>query len=98
MYLHNLYSSPSIIRMIKPRRMRRAGHVTRMGGKRNAYRILVGNREGKRPLGRLRRWWVDNINMDVRAIGWDGRDWLDLAEDRDQWRAVVNAVMNLQVP
>jgi hypothetical protein len=82
--LHNLYSSPSIIRMIKCRRMRWAGHVARMGEKRNAYRILVGNPEGKRPLGRPRHRWVDNINMDVREIGWDGGDWIDLAQDRDQ--------------
>jgi hypothetical protein len=66
--------------------------------KRNAYRILVGNSEGKRPLGRPRRRWVDNIKMDLREIGWDGRDWIDLAQDRDQWRVLVNAVMNLQVP
>jgi hypothetical protein len=64
--LHNLYSSPSTIRMIKPRRMTLAGHVARMGEERNAYRILVGNPEGKRPLGRLRRRWVDNIKMDLR--------------------------------
>jgi hypothetical protein len=96
--LHNLYSSPSIIRMIKSRRMRWAGHVTRMRAKRNAYRILVGNPEGKRPLGRPRRRWVDNIKMDLREIRWDGIDWIDLAQDRDQWRALVNAVMNLRVP
>jgi hypothetical protein len=69
-----------------------------MGEKRNAYRILVGNPEGKRPLGRPRRRWVDNIKMDFKETGWDGGDWIDLAEDRDQWRAVVNAVMNLRVP
>jgi hypothetical protein len=68
------------------------------GGKRNAYRILVGHPEGKRPLGRPRRRWVDNIKMDLREIGWDGRDWIDLTQDRDQWRALVNAVMNLRVP
>jgi hypothetical protein len=96
--LHNLYSSPSIIRMIKSRRMRWARHVARMGAKRNAYSILVGNPEGKRPLRRPRRRWVDNIKMDLREIGWDDRDWIDLAQDRDQWRALVRAVMNLQVP
>jgi hypothetical protein len=64
-------------------------------GKRNAYRILVGNSEGKRPLGRPRRRWVDNIEMDLREIGWD---WIDLAQDRDKWRALVNAVMNLRFP
>jgi hypothetical protein len=94
---HNLYSSPSIIRMIKPRRMRRAGHVARMGTRRNAYRILVGKPEGRRPLGRPRRRWVDNIKMDIREIGWDGRDWIDLAQNRNQWRALVNTVMNLRV-
>jgi hypothetical protein len=72
--LHNLYCSPSIIRMIKSRRMRLAGHVARMGEKRNAYRILVGKPEGKRPLGRPRRRWADNIKMDVREIGRDGLD------------------------
>jgi hypothetical protein len=96
--LHNLYSSPSIIRMIKSSRMRWAGHVARMGAKRNACRILVGNPEGKRPLGRPRRRWVNNIKMDLGEIGWDGVDWIDLAQDRNQWRALVNAVMNFQVP
>jgi hypothetical protein len=96
--LHNLYFSPSIIIMIKSRRMRWAGHVARMGEKRNAYRILVGNPEGKRPLRRPRRRWVDNIKMDLREIGWDGMDWIDLVQDRDQWRVVVNAVMNVRVP
>jgi hypothetical protein len=66
--------------------------------KMNAYRILVGKPEGKRPLGRPTRRWVDNIKMDLRQIGWDGRDSMDLAQDRDQWRALVNAVMNLRVP
>jgi hypothetical protein len=96
--LHNLYSSPSIIRVIKSRRMTWTGHVARMGERRNAYRILVGNPEGKRPLGRPRRRWVDNIKMDLRKIGWNGGDWIDLAQDRDQWRAFVKAVMNLRVP
>jgi hypothetical protein len=96
--LHNMYSSPSIIRMIKSRRMRWAGHVARMRTKRNAYRILVGNPEGKRPLGRPRRRWVDNIKMGLREIGWDGMDWIDLTQDMDQWMALVNAVMNLRVP
>jgi hypothetical protein len=66
--------------------------------KQNAYRILVGKPEGKRPLGRPRRRWVDNIKMDLREIGWGGVDWIDLAQDRDQWRALVNTVMNLLVP
>jgi hypothetical protein len=84
-----LYSSPSIIRVIKSRRMRWAGHAARMGERRNAYRILVG---------RPRRRWLDNIKMDLREVGWDGRDWIDLAQDRDRWRAYVNAVKNLRVP
>jgi hypothetical protein len=83
--LHNFFSSPSIIRMIKSMRMRWARHVARMGKKRNAYRILVGKPEGKRPLGRPRRRWVDNIKMDHREIEWDVMDWIDLAQDRDQW-------------
>jgi hypothetical protein len=84
---HSLSSSPSIIKMIKSRRMRLAGHVTRMGEKRNARRILVGKAEGKRPLGRPRRRWVDNIKMDLGEIELDAMDWIDLAEDSDQWRA-----------
>jgi hypothetical protein len=96
--LHNLYSLPSIIRMIKSRRMRWAGHVACIGEKRNAYRILVGKQEGKRPLGRPRCRWEDNINMDLQEIGWGSMDWTDLAQDRDQWRALVNTVMNLWIP
>jgi hypothetical protein len=84
--------------MIKSRRMRWAGHVARIGEKRNAYRILVGKPEGKRPRGRPRRRWVDNTKIDLREMGWDGMDWTDLAQDRDQRRALVNTVMNLQVP
>jgi hypothetical protein len=82
--LHNLYSSPNLIRIIKSRRMRWAGHVRRMGETRNAYRILVGKPDGKRPLGRPKRMWEDNIKMDLREIGWDGMDWIELAQDRDQ--------------
>jgi hypothetical protein len=96
--LHNLYSSPYIIRTIKSRRMRWAGHVARMGEKRNANRILVGKPEGRRPLGRPRRRWVDNIKMDLREIGWYDVDWVDLAQHRGHWRALVNTVMNLRVP
>jgi hypothetical protein len=84
--------------MIKSRRMRWAGHVERLGQKRNAYRILVGKPEGKRPLGRPRRRWVDDIKMDLREIGPEAMNWIDLAEDRDQWRTLVNTVMNLRVP
>jgi hypothetical protein len=69
-----------------------------MGEKRNAYGILVGKPEGKIPLGRPRHRWVDKIKMDLRGIGWDGVDWIDIAQDRDQWRALVNMVMNLRVP
>jgi hypothetical protein len=83
--LHNLYCSPSIIRMIKSRRMGLAWHVARTGQKRRAYTILVGKPKGKRPLGRPRRRWEDNIKMDLREIGWGGMDWIDLAQNRDQW-------------
>jgi hypothetical protein len=79
------------------RRMRRAEHVARMGEKRNAYRILVEKPEGKRPLGRPRRRWV-NIKMDLRQIGLDDMDWIDLDQDRDKWRCLVNTVMNVQFP
>jgi hypothetical protein len=96
--LHNVYSSPNIIRMMKSRRMRWAGHVARMGETRNAYRILVGKPGGKRPLGRPRRRWVDNIKMDLREIAEDGMDWIELAQDRDQWRALLNTLMNIRVP
>jgi hypothetical protein len=80
--LHNLYSSPSIIRIIKSRRMRWAGHVARMGEKRNVYRLLVGKPEGKRPLGRPRHRWLDNIKMDLLEIGLSVMDWIGLVQDR----------------
>jgi hypothetical protein len=96
--LHDLYSSPNIIRIIKSRRMRWAGHLARMREKRNAYRLLVGKPEGKRPLGRTRRWWVDNIRMDLGEVGWGDVDWIGLAKDRKRWRAFVNSVLNLRVP
>jgi hypothetical protein len=92
---HNLYCSSNIIRMMKLRRMRWVGHVTRMGEKRNAYRILVGKPEGKSPLRRPRRKWEDNVKMNLREIGRGVMDWIDLAQDRDQWWALVNTVMNL---
>jgi hypothetical protein len=78
--------------------MRWAGHVARIGETRNACRILVGKPEGTRPLGRPRRRWVGNIKIDLRGIGWDSMDWIDLAQHRDQLRALVNTVMNLRVP
>jgi hypothetical protein len=84
--------------MIKSRRMRWAGHVARLEEKRNACRILVRNSERMRPLGGPRCKWVDNIKIDLRDIERDGMDWVDLAQDRDQWRPLVNTVMNLWVP
>jgi hypothetical protein len=96
--LHNLYSSPSKIRIIKSRRMRRVGHVARMGEKRNVYRLLVGKPEGKRPLGIPRRRFTDNIKMDLLERGLSVVDWIGLAQDRYRWRALVNSVTNLRVP
>jgi hypothetical protein len=93
--LHDLYSSPSITRIIKARMMRWTGHVARMGEKRNEYRLLVGKPEG---IGRPRHRWVDNIRMDLVEVGWGDVDWIDLAQDRDGWRAPVNSVLNLWVP
>jgi hypothetical protein len=84
--LHSLYSSPNVVRVIKSRRMRWAVHVARMGEWRGVYRVLVRRTEGKRPLGRPRRRWEDNINMDLREIGIDGSNWIQLAQDRVQWR------------
>jgi hypothetical protein len=95
--LHNLYSSPDIIRQVKSRRMRRAGHVARMREERKAYKVLVGKPEGKRPLGRPRLRWEDGIRVDLREIGLGGVDWIRLSQDMDRWRAVVSAVMNLRV-
>jgi hypothetical protein len=96
--LHNLYSSPSIIRIIKSRRMRWAGHVAWMGEKRNVYRLLVRKPEGERPLGRPRCGWMNNIKMDLLEIGLNVVDWIGLAPHRYRWRALVNSVMNLRVP
>ena len=96
--LNDLYSSPNIVRMIKSRRMRWAGYVARMRKERGVYSVLVGKPEGKRPLGRPRRRWVDNIRMDLREVGCGYVDWIGLAQDRDRWRMLVSAVMNLGVP
>jgi hypothetical protein len=96
--LHSLYSSPNFVRVIKSRRMRWVGHVARMGKGRGVYRVLVQRPESKSPLGRPRRSWEDNIKMDFREIGIDVENWIRLAQDRVQWRAFVNTVMNLRVP
>jgi hypothetical protein len=95
--LHNLYSSPNIIMQTKSRRMRWTGHVARMGEQRNVYRVLMGKPEGKRPLGRPRHRREDGIRMDLSEIDWGSVDWIQLAQDRDRWRALVNAVTNLRV-
>jgi hypothetical protein len=95
--LHILYSSPNIIRQIKSRRMRWAGHVASMVEERNVYRVLMGKPEEKRQLGRPRRRWDDGIRKDLREIGWGSVDWIQLAQDRDRWRALVNTVMNVRV-
>jgi hypothetical protein len=95
--LYNLYSSPDIIRQVKSRRMRWTGHVARMREERKLYKVLVGKPEGNRPLGRPTHRWEDRIRMDLVEIGLGGVDWIRLAQDRDWWRAVVSAVMNLQV-
>jgi len=84
--------------VIKSRRMRWAGHVSHMGEGRGVYRVLVGKPEGKTPLGRPRHGWEDNIKMALQEVGCGGMDWIELAQDRDRWRALVNAVMNIQVP
>jgi hypothetical protein len=96
--LHDLCSSLNIVRVIKSRRMRWVGNVTCMGEGRGVYRVLVGRPEGKRPLARPRRRWEDNIKMNFREIGIDGANWIQLAQDRVQWQAYVNTVMNLRIP
>jgi hypothetical protein len=96
--LNDLYSSPNIIWVIKSIKMRWAGHVARMGDRRGAYRDLVGTSDRKRPFGIPRRRWEENIQMDFQEVGWGGMDWINMAQDRDRWRAVVSAVMNLWVP
>ena len=95
---NDLYSSPNIVRVIQSRRMRWAGHVERIMERRCVYRVLVGEPEGNRPLGRHRRKWEDNIEMDLQDIKCGGVDWIELAHDRNRLRALVNAVMNRQVP
>src|SRR5215510_11451968 len=96
--LKDLYSSPSIVRVVKSGRMRWAGHLARIGEGRGVHRVLVGKPEGKRPMGRPRRRWEDNIKMDLREMGGGCGDWMELAQDRDRWRALVSTVMNLRVP
>jgi len=96
--LNDLYSSLNIVRVIKSRRLRWAGHVARMGEERRVYRVLVGKPEGKRPLGRPRRRWVDNIGVDLQEVGCGYMDWIGLSQDRDGWRTLVSAVMNLRAP
>ena len=96
--LNDLYCSPNIVRVIKSRRMRWAGHVAHMGERRAIYRVWVGKPEGKRPLGRPRHGWEDNIKVDLQEVGCGSMDWVELAQDRDRWRALVNALMNFWVP
>jgi hypothetical protein len=96
--LHNLYSSPNIVRVIKSRMLRWTRHVAPMGEGRVVYRILVGRHEGKRPLGGPRRRWEYNIKLDLREIRIYGSNWIQVAQDGDQWRAFVNTVMNLRFP
>jgi len=96
--LSDLYSLPNIVRVVKSRRMRWAGHVARMGQERGVHRVLVGKPEGKRPLGRPRRRWENNIKRYLQELGGGCEDWMDLAQDRDRWRALVSTVMNLRIP
>jgi len=93
-----MYCSPNIVQVIKSRRLRWTGYVVRRGKRIGVYRVLVGQPEGKRPLGRPRRVWEDNIKMDLQEVGCGDMDWIELAQDRDRWWALMNAVMNLGVP
>ena len=95
--LNDLYSSPNIVRVIKSR-MKWVGHVARMGEERGVYRVLVGKPEGRRPLERPRRRWVDNIRTDLQEVGCGYMDWVELAQDRNRWRTLVSALMNLRLP
>jgi hypothetical protein len=94
---NDLHCSPTIVRVIKSRGMRWVGYVARTGEKRGVYRVLVGKPEGKRPLGRPKRRWEDNIKMDLQEVVCGDMDWIGLSQDRDRWRALVIAVMNLRV-
>ena len=96
--LNDLYSSRSIFRVVKSRRMRWAEHVASVRERRGVYRVLVGKPDKKSPLKRPRHRWEDNIKMDLQEVGYEGMNWLELAEDRDRWWALVDAVMNLRVP
>ena len=96
--LNGLYSSPNIVRVIKSRRMRLAGHVACMGEERGVYRVLLGKPEERTPLGRPRCRWVDNIRMDLQEVGCGYMDWIGLTQDRDRWQRLVSAVVNLRVP
>ena len=96
--LNDLYSSPNIVRMITSRRMRWAGHVARMEEGWGVHKVLVGKPDGKRPLGRPRRRWEDNIKMDLEEVGRGCVDWMELAQDRDRWRTLVSTVMNFRFP
>src|SRR5215467_8228650 len=96
--LNDVYSLPNIVRVVKSRRMTWVWHVARMGGERGVYRVLVGKPEGNRPLGRSRRRWKDNIKMDLQEVGGGRGDWMEMAQDRDGWRALVITVRNLRVP
>ena len=96
--LSDMYSLPNIVWVVKSRRMRLVGHVARMGEGRGVHRVLVGKPEGKRPLGRPRRRWEDNIKLDLQEVGGGCGDWVELAQDRDMWWALVSTVINLWVP